>query len=317
MEMQQIRYFIALVEHSNFTRAADACNVTQPSLTRAIKQLEHEFGGQLFHRERPNVRPTDLAQIVMPHLKQVYEEAHNARRIAEAFATEKKFKLRLGVMCTIAPTLLIELLNSVKERDTRLEVEIRDSSARKLDEELLEGSLDIAIYCIPGETPNPRLHTMPLFREQMMIVLPPHHPLGGRTAIQLRDLHRQRYLNRSSCEFNGYADKFFEAQGVEIETVYRSDRDDWIQALVRSGLGFGFMPEYTVTDPAVVTRPTMAPEFWRDVNLVTVRGRRHTPAVGALVREAMRVTWHGKPAISVAERANRTKRRQDLPTVQG
>jgi DNA-binding transcriptional LysR family regulator len=306
--MQQVRYFLALVQHLNFTRAADACNVTQPSLTRAIKQLEHEFGGQLFHRERPNVRPTDLAQIVMPHLKQVYDEAHNARRVAESFATDKKMKLRLGVMCTIAPTLLIELLNSVKERDARLQVEIRDSSARKLDKELLEGSLDIAIYCIPGETPNPLLHTMPLFREQMMIVLPPHHRLSSKTAIRLTDLHGERYLNRSSCEFNGYADAFFESQGVEIETVYRSDRDDWIQALVRSDLGFGFMPEYTVTDPVVVARPTRDPEFWRDVNLVTVRGRRHTPAVGALVREAMRVTWHGKPAISVAKDAGRAKR---------
>jgi LysR family hydrogen peroxide-inducible transcriptional activator len=203
-------------------------------------------------------------------------------------------------MCTIAPTMLIKLLNSVRERDARVEVEIRDSSARKLDKELLDGELDIAIYCIPGETPNPRLHTMPLFREQMIIVLPPKHSLARKKTLRLKDLHGQRYLDRTSCEFNDYADQFFEKQGVEIETVYRSDRDDWIQALVRSGLGFEFMPEYSVTDPLIVARPTSDPAFWREVNLVTVRGRRHTPAVGAPVREAMRVRWHGRPAISVA-----------------
>ena len=300
MEMHQVRYFLAVTKHLNFTRAANACNVTQPSLTRAIKHLEQEFGGELFHRARPNVRLTDLGQTVTPHLQQVYDEAHAARRVAEAFKTDSTIKLRLGVMCTIAPTMLIELLNSVREGGARVEIEIRDSSARKLDKELLDGELDIAIYCIPGETPNPQLHTMPLFREQMMIVLPPKHPLARKKTLRIKDLHGQRYLNRTSCEFNGYVGQFFEKQGVEIETVYRSDRDDWIQALVRSGLGFGFMPEYNVTDPLIVGKPTSDPAFWREVNLVTVRGRKHTPAVGALVRQAMRVKWHGKPAISVA-----------------
>ncbi|TPQ31764.1 LysR family transcriptional regulator [Bradyrhizobium guangdongense] len=299
MEMHQVRYFLALAKRLNFTRAADECNVTQPSLTRAMKQLEYELGGELFHRERPNVRLSELGRIVLPHLQQVYDEARNARRIAESFKADGHTKLRLGVMCTIAPTMLIELLNSVRERDGRIEVEIRDSSARKIDKELLEGGLDVAIYCIPGETPNSRLHTMPLFRERMMIVLPSGDPLARRRTLRLGELHGLRYLNRSSCEFNGYADRFFEEQGVEIETVYRSDRDDWIQALVRSGLGFGFMPEYAVTDPLLVAIPTREPAFWRDVNLVTVRGRRHTPGVGALVREAMRIDWHGEKAISV------------------
>ena len=81
--------------------------------------------------------------------------------------------------------------------------------------------------------------------------------------------------------------------------IYRSERDDWILAMVKSGLGFGFMPQYAISDPEVVARPLVEPEFWREVNLVTVRGRPHSPAVGALVREAMRVPWHGERAISV------------------
>lgn len=307
MEMHQIRYFLAVVKQLNFTRAADACNVSQPSLTRAVKQLEQELGGELFYRERPSARLSELGQIVLPHLQQVYDEAHAARLVAEDYRKDSRIKLRLGVMCTIAPTMLIDLLSSVRARDGRVEVEIRDSSARKLDTELLDGELDVAIYCIPGETPDERLHTMPLFREQMVIALPPNHALARRDAIRLPDLDGERYLVRTSCEFNGYADRFFEEQGVTLETVYRSDRDDWIQALIRSGLGFGFMPQHTVTDALVVARPTMDPEFWREVNLVTVRGRRHSSAVGALVREAMRVKWNGQPAISVSKSAVRAR----------
>ena len=88
--------------------------------------------------------------------------------------------------------------------------------------------------------------------------------------------------------------------------VYRSERDDWIIAMIKSGLGFGFMPEQAITDPGVVARPLIDPEFWRLVNLVTVRGRPHSPAVGAIVREAMRVKWLGQQAISVCDEIKRS-----------
>jgi LysR family hydrogen peroxide-inducible transcriptional activator len=88
---------------------------------------------------------------------------------------------------------------------------------------------------------------------------------------------------------------------IEFKTVFRSERDDWVLAMIASGAGFGFVPEFCVTHPGVVARPLIEPEFWRDVNLMTVRGRPHSPAVGALVREAMRIQWHGQPPIAVSK----------------
>jgi DNA-binding transcriptional LysR family regulator len=142
---------------------------------------------------------------------------------------------------------------------------------------------------------------MPLFREQMMVVIPPNHALAVRETIRVKDLHGMNYVNRAKCEFNGYAGQFFQEQGVQCRTVYRSERDDWVLAMIRAGLGFGFMPQFSVTDPAVVARPLIEPDFWRTVNLCTVRGRPHSPAVGALVREAMRVDWYGRPAMAVTQ----------------
>jgi DNA-binding transcriptional LysR family regulator len=88
--------------------------------------------------------------------------------------------------------------------------------------------------------------------------------------------------------------------------AYRSDRDDWILAMIAAGLGFGFMPQYSIRHEGVVARPLIDPEFWREVNLVTVRGRPHSPAVGAFVRAAMRTRWFGQPAISVRRESDRT-----------
>lgn len=301
MEMHQVRYFLAVAEQLNFTKAAETCNVSQPSLTRAIKLLEEEFGGLLFHRERANTHLTDLGRTVRPHLQQICDEALSAKRSALDVTKLKKISLKLGVMCTVAPTQLIELISSIQTRYNGMEIEITDASARELENVLLEGDMEVAVLCRPDRELDERISALPLFREQMMVVIPPNHMLAMKDAIRVKDLQGMNYVNRAKCEFNGYAGQFFREQGVECKTVYRSERDDWVVAMIRAGLGFGFMPEFSVTDPAVIARPLIEPDFWRTVNLCTVRGRPHSPAVGALVREAMRVSWHGRPAMAVTQ----------------
>jgi DNA-binding transcriptional LysR family regulator len=306
MEMHQIRYFLAVGEELNFTRAAERCNVAQPSLTRAIKLLEEELGGQLFHRERANTHLSELGRMVKPHLEEVYTQAQEAKRQALDFTKLRKTKLRLGVMCTIQPDELIDLVSGLQSRHSGIELEVVDASAAQLEDRLLNGDLEVAIYCIPGQEPDERLHYMPLFREQFMIVVSPDHPLAQRNTICPSDLTGDRYLNRVNCEFYCYAGALWREHGFEgCETVYRSERDDWILAMIAAGLGFGFMTQSCAKHPLVECRPMVDPEFWREVNLVTVRGRPHSPAVGALVKEAMQARWLGQPAI--AARAERER----------
>lgn len=310
MEMHQVRYFLAVSDVLNFTQAAKSCNVSQPSLTRAIKLLEEELGGPLFHRERANTHLTELGCMVRPHLELVYEKARSAKELAQDFKRLKKTVLKLGIMCTIAPTHLVDLIASVRSRHEDVEVELLDASAEELQERLLSGALEIAIYCMPGEEPDPRLHMMPLFREQMVIVLPPEHPLSKQNAIAAQQLDGEPYLNRVKCEFNEIAGTALTKAGISFNTVYKTERDDWILAMIRSGLGFAFMPQHCVSDADLIARPLVDPEFWRDVNLVTVRGRPHSPAVGALVREAMRVPWRGEPAIAVKHERERARAKE-------
>jgi LysR family hydrogen peroxide-inducible transcriptional activator len=309
MEMHQIRYFLAVCEELNFTRAAERCNVAQPSLTRAIKLLEEELGGSLFHRERANTHLSELGRMVRPYLEEVYAKTQEAKRQALDFGKLKKTPLRLGVMCTIQPDELLELVSGIQMRHPGIELEIVDASASALEDRLLNGDLEVAIYCLPNREADERLHHMPLFREQFMIVVSPGHRFASLNAIHPRDLTGERYLNRISCEFYGYAGSIWRENGFEgCEMVYRSERDDWILAMIAAGLGFGFMSQSCARHPMVVSRPIVDPEFWREVNLVTVRGRPHSPAVGALVKEAMRARWLGKPAI-----AAETERERSMP----
>jgi LysR family transcriptional regulator, hydrogen peroxide-inducible genes activator len=303
MEMHQIRYFLAVAQELNFTRAAERCNVAQPSLTRAVKLLEEELGGPLFHRERSRTHLSELGNMVLPYLTQVYEQTQTVKRQAIDFTRLKRTVLKLGVMCTVSPMHLVDLIRAVQSRHGGIELQLVDASAPELQERLIAGDLQVGIYCVPGREHDERLHYMPLFREQFMIVVHPGHPLASRNAIRVKDLDGERYLNRTKCEFNDYP--VFRQGGATCEMVYRSERDDWILAMIAAGLGFGFMPEYSVSHGGVVARPLIEPEFWREVNLVTVRGRPHSPAVGAFVREAMRTQWLGQPALAVRKETER------------
>jgi LysR family hydrogen peroxide-inducible transcriptional activator len=293
MEMHQMRYFLAVADELNFTRAAEKCNVTQPSLTRAIKLLEDELGGPLFHRERANTHLTDLGRTIRPSLENIVAGSTDVKRLARDFRGLKSATLRLAVMCTVAPNYLIDLLAGIRMDNPGIDLELIDASAREINDLLIKGALDVAIYCLPPDESDDRLNLIPLFKEQMVIVVHPKHPLAQRNAVRAKDLDGQSYLSRINCEFRGYAGEILRGLGVSYQTIYRSERDDWILAMIATGLGFGFMPEGCVTHEGVVARPLIEPEIWREVNLVTVRGRPHSPAVSALTREVQRVKWRG------------------------
>lgn len=119
MEMHQIRYFLALCEELNFTRAAERCHVAQPSLTRAIKVLEEQLGGILFHRECGKTHLSELGRTVKPYLEQVYEETETVKRPARDFNRLRQTPLRLGLRCTIAPNQMLDFIAAVKNHGER------------------------------------------------------------------------------------------------------------------------------------------------------------------------------------------------------
>ena len=308
MEMHQVRYFLAVAQELNFSRAAEKCNVSQPSLSRAIQQLEGEFGGHLFHRERHLTHLTDLGQMVRPHLETVYEAAVKAKQLSRDVSQLKRVPLKLGVMSTISPSEIVGLVAALKTRYEGLELRLCDADARELRDRLISGDLEVIICALPGEESDERTHVIPLFREQMVIAVHQGHRLASEKAFPVKELDGECYIHRMNCEFAGYADHILQEKGVTCTPTYWSERDDWTLAMVAAGLGFAFMPANAAKHPGVVALPVVEPEFWREVRMVTVRGRPHSPGVGALVREAMSKKWFGHEAIGArsAEDARRS-----------
>jgi len=289
MEMHQVRYFLAVCETLNFTRAAEQCNVAQPSLTRAIHNLEEELGGQLFRRERRRTHLTDLGRLVQPHLATMLAESEAARREAQSFATLDTAPLRLGIMCTIGPTRMIGFLARLRAKVPAAELTLRETGGRILVDELMEGALDVAIVALP-DLPE-RFDTYPLFSERYTVAFGPGHRFEGLNAVTLADLDGADYLMRVNCEFPDLRANHYKLAAPKVNIVYSSEREDWIQALVVAGMGCAVMPEHLPMLSGIATRLLVNPEMSRTVSLVTVAGRRFSPAVAALVALAKTHDW--------------------------
>jgi LysR family hydrogen peroxide-inducible transcriptional activator len=290
MEMHQIRYFLAVCETLNFTRAAENCNVTQPALTRAIQKLEDELGGLLFRRERHLTHLTDLGRLMRPQLEQVWRQTEAAKTTAKSFLTLEDAPLNLGVMCTIGPLRGIGFVTDFWRTNQGIEITLREGVPQRLGELLHEGELDLAVLA-QWEPFDERFNVQPLYRERFVVAFPAGHRFGAQNGVRMKDVDGESYLLRINCEFKDQLRAIREEQGIEMQHVYRSEREDWIQTMVMAGIGIAFLPEYSVVLPGLQTRPLIEPEVVREVSLVTVAGRRFSPAVAAFVRAIKSYGW--------------------------
>ena len=171
MEMHQIRYFLAVADALNFTRAAEQCHVSQPALTRAIQQLEDELGGLLLRRERKLTHLTDFGRLIEPHLRQLFADADAAKSTAKRFLSLQEAEIRLGVMCTVGPARFMGFLAHFRSANPGCEITLVEGMPARLSELLLQGELDLAVTAQP-EPFHQRLDVLPLYRERFCIAFP-------------------------------------------------------------------------------------------------------------------------------------------------
>jgi LysR family transcriptional regulator, hydrogen peroxide-inducible genes activator len=290
MEMHQVRYFLAVCETLNFTRAAENCNVSQPALTRAVHKLEEELGGLLLRRESSLTHLTDFGRLVRPHLEQMMAEAEAAKSTAMQFLRMDNAPIKLGVMCTVGPVRFMSFLAKFGSSHPGCEVTVVEGVPAQLAELLVEGNLDLAVMAQP-EASNDRLKIHPLYRERFCIAFSAGHRFREKNRIAIAEVAGETYLARINCEYNDRINEHCGERGFALRVGFRSEREDWIQTMVAAGFGICFLPEFSVTIPGVLTRPAFEPEIVRDVSLVSIAGRRFSPAVTAFAHAIRGYRW--------------------------
>ena len=292
MEMHQVRYFLAVCDTLNFTRAAEQCNVSQPALTKAIKKLEGELGAPLLHRDGRRVRVSELGEMLRPLFSQVLGQTETARDIANSYRLLNQAPLQVGVMATIGPLRLGHFLADFQRHHIGIELALHEGTLDDLTQRLDDGALDLAILSSP-ESLDPEFRIEAIYDERYVVIFPPGHRFERLNAVALREVSGEPYVDRLACELREMVMAVCRDQEVELYAKFRSEREDWVQGMVMAGIGFAFMPECSVTLNGLLSRPLVEPEVARTVMLASVPGRPHTPATAAFVRAVRAHNWPG------------------------
>lgn len=300
MDFNQVRYFLALANTLNFTRAAAQCYVSQPALTQAIKRLETELGGELIHRDGRYTELTELGESLRGHFEQIDRTRHLVRATAKAVTAGEVAELNIGLMCTIGPRVLAGMLDEFQMRHPMVPIVLHDVTPTSIPDLLMSGALD-GTFCARHGPPHPQLRYVDLFEEAMVIAFPSGHAFAEMDAVPLREIAKQRYVDRLHCEFRQEFLEFCEDEDVELDVVFQSQREDWIQSLIRDGVGVSVIPRFSLLRPELDHRPIIDPALSRSVEFAVIDHAELTPTVEMLIEHASNHDWPvGEHTISAA-----------------
>jgi DNA-binding transcriptional LysR family regulator len=290
MEMHQVRYFLAVARTLNFTRAADECHVAQPSLTRAIKQLEGELGGDLFRRERPAAQLTELGQRMLPLLKQCFESAIGARELATSMKSGNVGALRLALSRSIDISLIVPKLQQLQQHFSGLEFKLLRGTALEIAEFLKKGDAELAIAASIGDDWE-RLDRWPLFTENFVLLTNGKNKLAAKKAVEMSDLAQEHLLMRNYCELVDEARELMRAGNLAVDRSHEISSERDMLALIEADIGVALAPR-SVAVPATFKRASVAGlELSRTVHLYGVAGRQRTAAATTVMKLLRSADW--------------------------
>lgn len=240
MELHQLRYFVAVAECGNFSRAAEACGVSQPSLSQQVKKLETRLGHRLLDRLGRRAVPTDPGRLLLERARGILAAVEDAERRLKEFDHLEGGRLAVGAIPTIAPYLLPPLLDAFVRNHPGVELSVREDLTPHLITAVGQGEIDLAVLALP--IADDRLAVQPLFSEPLLLALPEGHRLARRRRITLDDLRAERIiiLNEMHC-LGAQVLSFCQETGCTRLTC-RGAQLSTIQALIALGHGVSLLP---------------------------------------------------------------------------
>jgi LysR family hydrogen peroxide-inducible transcriptional activator len=246
MTLNELRYIVAVAQEKSFGRAAAKCFVSQPALSVAIQKLEDELGTQLFERGKSEVSVTPVGARVVEQAQLVLEEAARIREIARAGRNQLVGPLKLGVIYTVAPYLLPDLIPVLHLRAPEMPLELEENLTEVLEVELKSGRLDAAIIALPFAPPG--VATVFVYEEPFQVVVPSEHKWAKRRSVHPDELVGEHaiLLNVGHCFRDQVLDACPELNRQDVPTA-RTNSLETVRNMVASGLGVSVLPRDALT----------------------------------------------------------------------
>lgn len=240
MTLIELKFVMAVAQERNFRRAAEKCFVTQPALSLGIKKLEDELKVMIFERSRSDVTPTEIGAQIIEQASRVLEEAARIKQLAELGKNQLKGALKLGMIHSVGPYLLPEIIPILRKTAPDMPLEVEENLTANLETQLRNGVIDVAIVALPFDVPG--LQYKALYDEEFDVVVPIHHHWAHRKQINPEELSDEKVLllNSGHCFSNQVTQACPELsrkgevlQGNSLETI---------RNMVASNLGITVLP---------------------------------------------------------------------------
>ncbi|MGE5550944.1 MAG: LysR substrate-binding domain-containing protein [Bacteroidota bacterium] len=245
MELHQLKIFARVVQDGSFSRAAQALHLTQPAVSQQIRALEQELGVALLHRTNRDIRPTRAGEVLLEYAQGLLTLAERGRAALAEFQAERRGRLILGAGNTTITFRLPKLLREYRRREPGVEVIVRAGTSHVLLNLLEQGQLDVAmVTSLPA---GRSFRSIPLYRDEIVMILPGDHPLGHAESLTPADLALvPSILFARGSGYRRFLDESFTRAGYQPDVVMELDSIEGIKQLVQSGLGLSFLPKIAV-----------------------------------------------------------------------
>jgi LysR family hydrogen peroxide-inducible transcriptional activator len=239
MDLDQLRYFLQVAERNSFTRAAEDLRISQPALSRSIQKLEEELGQPVFERRTRAVSLTDAGLLLQSRAQQVITILEDTK--AEITDDGQSGRVRIGAIPTIAPYFLPEVLRKFSQEFPKANLVVQENTTDHLLKSLTQGELDLAILALP--IPARYLEAEELFEEELLLVLPPNHPLVSQEKIRLSDIEPYPFvlLDEMHCLSDNIV-SFCRQRAFQPVAVERTSQLAMVQELVSLAHGISMIP---------------------------------------------------------------------------
>ena len=239
MEIDQLRYFLQVAERGNFTRAAEELGISQPALSRSIQKLEEELGQPVFERKTRSVSLTEAGTLLQSRAQQVLTSLKYTR--AEITDDGHSGRVRVGAIPTIAPYFLPKVLRQFSKEFPKATVIVQENTTDSLLKSCTQGEIDLAILALPVSARY--LEIEELFEEELLLVLPPEHPLVEKAKIRLCDVEPYPFvlLDEAHCLSDNIV-SFCRQRSFQPVAVERTSQLAMVQELVSLSHGVSMIP---------------------------------------------------------------------------
>ena len=288
MEIHQLRYFVAVADEGNFSRAAEKVRVAQPSLSQQIQKLEAEMGQPLFDRLPRTVVLTEAGRCLLEFARKILANVADASRCVDELKGEVVGRLGVGAIPTIAPYVLPPLIGKFQKQYPKVILEIVEDVTENVARRLEDGELDVAFASTCDESPT--IERQSLGHEALLLLLPKDHPLAKKKQVKWSDLKPEKFLllHEINC-LSQQVSELLTANDLRPDLALKGAQLGTIAGMVAAGIGIALVPEMMVRYrpiPGCVSLSFAPPAPKRELNLLRNPLRFQSKAAEAFREEA-------------------------------